>query len=418
MLSTIKATVLAQLRSGAVWVWTLAFPIVLATLFLFMFANLKNSDTVASVPVAVVADEAWGRSGFSNVVAALSEGDDAPLAVTEVDAPEQATRLLDEGKVAGIYAVDASSAAASSADASSAAAPATATSADAALADLAPIVTLAGGASGDGTGDSSVNRSILETVASSYTQSSALIRASLADGSIDAATVSDALGISGRVERISLTRSTPDDTVRFYYALLAMAALFSAESASSMAFAAAGDLSALGARRCASGQRRSVTLAGTLVGCWLVAVAMLCAVFAYVRLVCGVDFSGREGLALVGLAVASLLSVAIGLLVGVVPIRGGQQARGGLLTGLICLGSLFAGMYGTPAMALADRVARACPAEAWLNPPKLISDMFTSLYFYQDLTPFLLRAGMCVGLAALLLLAAAIVFGRQRYEHL
>ena len=408
MLSTIKATVLAQLRSGAVWVWTLAFPIVLATLFLFMFANLKNSDTVASVPVAVVADDAWGRSGFSNVVAALSEGDDALLAVTEVDTPERATRLLDEGKVAGIYAVDASSAAA----------PATATSADVALADLAPIVTLAGGASGDGTGDSSVNRSILETVASSYTQSSALIRASLADGSIDAATVSDALGISGRVERISLTRSTPDDTVRFYYALLAMAALFSAESASSMAFAAAGDLSALGARRCASGQRRSVTLAGTLVGCWLVAVAILCAVFAYVRLVCGVDFSGREGLALVGLAVASLLSVAIGLLVGVVPIRGGQQARGGLLTGLICLGSLFAGMYGTPAMALADRVARACPAEAWLNPPKLISDMFTSLYFYQDLTPFLLRAGMCVGLTALLLLAAAIMFGRQRYEHL
>ena len=75
-------------------------------------------------------------------------------------------------------------------------------------------------------------------------------------------------------------------------------------------------------------------------------------------------------------------------------------------------------MYGTPAMALADRVARACPAEAWLNPPKLISDMFTSLYLYQDLAPFLLRAGACVGLAALLLLAAATVFGRQRYEHL
>ena len=405
MLSTIKATVLAQLRSGAVWIWTLAFPIVLATLFLFMFANLKNSGTVASVPVAVVADDAWGRSGFSGVVAALSEGDDALLAVTEVDTPERATRLLDEGKVAGIYAVDASTA--------------DAVPADAAIADLAPIVTLPGGASGDGTGAADVNRSILETVASSYTQSSALIRASLADGSMaDAAAISDALGISGRVERISLTRSTPDDTVRFYYALLAMAALFSAESASSMAFAAAGDLSALGARRCASGQRRSVTLAGTLVGCWLVAVVMLCAVFAYVRLVCGVDFSGREGLALVGLAAASLLSVAIGLLVGVVPVRGGEQARDGLLTGLICLGSLFAGMYGTPAMALADRDARACPAEAWLNPPKLISDMFTSLYFYQDLTPFLLRAGACVGLAALLLLAAATVFGRQRYEHL
>ncbi len=37
-------------------------------------------------------------------------------------------------------------------------------------------------------------------------------------------------------------------------------------------------------------------------------------------------------------------------------------------------------------MALADDVARACPAECWFNPVKLICGMFNRLYF-QDLVP-------------------------------
>ncbi len=396
MLETIKVTMLARARRADFWIWCLAFPIILATLFIFMFGNLKNSDTATSVPVAVVADDAWEASGFSQVVDALSgEADDALLEPVSVDTAEQGEQLLDEGSVFGVYAVDGSG---------------------------NPRVTLGPGAgSTDGTSEKSINRSILETVASSYTQSATLIEQAIADDpSIleNPEAIASALGVRAEVERVSLTRSTPDDTVRFYYALLGMAALYASTAAASSLLDAAGDLSPLGARRCVGGQRRSVMLVGTLVGCWAISYACLALVFLFVRFVAGVDFSGREGLALVGLAASSLLAVALGMFVAVLPLKGGKQSRTGLLTALNCGGSLFAGLYGMPAMALADEVARACPAEAWLNPPKLISDTFTNLYFYESLAPFTSHVLACVGFAAALLAITTLVFGRQRYEHL
>ena len=72
MFTTIKVTILTNARRADFWIWCLAFPIILATLFIFMFGSLKNSDTVMSVPVAVVKDASWEGSGFSQVVGALS----------------------------------------------------------------------------------------------------------------------------------------------------------------------------------------------------------------------------------------------------------------------------------------------------------------------------------------------------------
>lgn len=395
MLTTIKVTMLARMRRADFWIWCLAFPVILATLFVFMFGNLKNPESVATVPVAVVADGSWDGSGFAQVVEGLSGGDgDTLLDVVEVASAEEGEKLLDEGQVLGVYAVDA---------------------------DGDPQVTLGGSASGDGTSEESVDRSILEAVASSYTQSAALVERLADEDPValsDPAAVERALGIEAEAERVSLTRSTPDTTVRFYYALLGMAALFASTAAASALLDAAGDLSPLGARRCVGGQSRLVMLAGTLLGCWAAAFICLTLVFLFMRLVAGVDFSGREGLALLGLAAASFLAVALGTLVTVLPIRGGRAPRTGLLTALNCTGSLFAGLYGMPAMALADEVARACPAEAWLNPPKLISDTFTDLYFYESLEPFFLHVLACAGIGVVFLAIATLIFRRQRYEHL
>ena len=370
MLETIKVTMLARARRADFWIWCLAFPIILATLFIFMFGNLKNSEVVATVPVAVVTDDAWESSGFSRVVDALSgDGSDALLDVVEVSGAGEAERLLDDGEVCGVYAVD---------DGGD------------------PQVTLGGTASStEGSSDEAVNRSILEAVASSYTQSYALVERTIEDDPsvlADPSAIARALGIQAEVQRVSLTRSTPDDTVRFYYALLGMAALYASTSAASALLDAAGDLSPLGARRCVGGQSRLSMLVGTLLGCWR--------------------------LALLGLAASSLFSVTLGMLAAALPIGGGKQSRTGLLTAVNCVGSLFAGLYGTPAMRLADEVARVCPAEAWLNPPKLISDTFTNLYFYEGLWPFFSHVLACVGLAVAFLAVTTLVFRRQRYEHL
>lgn len=391
MLTTLKTTAVTLLRTPSVLIWMLAFPVLMSTVFLFMFASMRNDGTVDPVPVAVVADAAWEASPFSETVEALgSEGAEGLLDPVFVGDKDEADSLLRSGDVAGVYAAGD---------------------------DGEPVLTVAPASAGSSL---VVDQSILEAVASAYVRSGELV-ATLAEADpaalADPARVASALGLSAGVERVSLTWSVPDETVRYLYALLGMAALMASQAGIIGVCALQPGLSALGARRSASGTSRSRLLAGAVLGAWLVSFACLAVAFGYQRLVVGVDFAGREGLCLLGVAAASLLATATGALVGSLPGRADKDARTGVLTALTCLLSLFAGLYGTFAMDLADWLARELPWTAWANPARLVCDLFYALYYYDSLVPFALRALACVGISLALLAAAALAFGGRGHGH-
>lgn len=389
MFNTIITTVKTLLRRPSTWVWGAIFPIALSTMFMFMFANLSSDGKIDPVPVAVVADEAWDASSFKDVATSLAkEGDDQLLEIHECEDVDAASRALKSGEVAGIYTVDVAG---------------------------TPKLTLL--SSYDSSRASSVltDRSILETVASSYTQNAELMSQIAQD---NPAAVARALSLEGGTRRVSLTRTTPDGTVIYYYALFGLVAMMSAEFAALSVVDLQPNLSGLGARRCVGGLSKTASLAGIFVGSWLVSFASMAIAIGYVRLVVGVDFGGREGLCLVGGAASALAATGLGLFVGTLPVKGGKASKSGILTGFATTCALFAGLYGEPAMALADDVARACPAECWFNPVKLICDMFNRLYFFEDLGPFAVRAGALVLMALVFVVAATLIFGRSRYEHL
>lgn len=396
MFNTIITTVKTLLRRPSTWVWGALFPIALSTMFMFMFANLSSDGTVDPVPVAVVADEAWDASTFKDVAASLAKaGDDQLLDVSEYEDLAAANRALKAGEVAGVYTVDAAG---------------------------APKLTLLSSYDSSRAASTALtDRSILETVASSYTQNAELMRQIAQDNPAalaDPEAVARALSLEGGTRRVSLTRTTPDGTTIYYYALFGLVAMMSAEFAALSVVDLQPNLSGLGARRCVGGLSKTASLAGIFVGSWLVSFASMAVAIGYVRLVVGVDFGGREGLCLVGGAASALAATGLGLFVGTLPVKGGKASKSGILTGFATTCALFAGLYGEPAMALADDVARACPAECWLNPVKLICDMFNRLYFFEDLGPFAVRAGALVLMTLVFVVAATLIFGRSRYEHL
>ena len=201
MFNTIITTVKTLLRRPSTWVWGALFPIALSTMFMFMFANLSSDGTVDPVPVAVVADEAWDASTFKDVAASLAKAsDDQLLDVSEYEDLAAARKALKAGEVAGIYTVDAAG---------------------------TPRLTLL--SSYDSSRASSVltDRSILETVASSYTQNAELMAQIAQDDPAalaDPEAVARALSLEGGTRRVSLTRATPDGTVIYYYALFGLVA--------------------------------------------------------------------------------------------------------------------------------------------------------------------------------------------------
>ena len=94
MWTTFKATVRTLLLTPSAVVWTLIFPIVLATVFNFMFEPMRSTGSVEAVEVAVVVDDAWENSPFSQVVDTLSEADEPLLAVHPVATEQEARELI------------------------------------------------------------------------------------------------------------------------------------------------------------------------------------------------------------------------------------------------------------------------------------------------------------------------------------
>lgn len=393
-------SVKSLVRTPSVIVWVLAFPLIMSAIFLFMFSGMRTDGVVDPVPVALVApadekDDASAGS-FTQVVKALAEpGEDQLLDLRRVGTADEAEVLLASGEIDGYFEI---------------------------ASDGAPALTVGSAytlASADGA--SAVNRTILETVASSYVQSRALLEevaqrdpAALADP----AAVTDALGIQVAVERVQITHARPEEIVRYYYALLGMSTLMASQAGMlAVAYAQPG-VSALGARRAVSGTSRLRQLAGCALGAWAVSTVALTLAFAFLRLVAGVDFGGREGLALVAVAVCALLATALGACVGALPLSAGISARSGILTALTCVLSLFAGLYGTTAMELADNLAHTLPWTSWMNPTKLVCDTFYALYYYTSLAPFAARLAACMAGALALLAVAGAIFRRQSYEHL
>lgn len=446
MWTTFKATVRTLLLTPSAVVWTLIFPIVLATVFNFMFEPMRSTGSVEAVDVAVVADDAWEDSPFSQVVDTLSEADEPLLAVHPVATEQEARELIAEGSVAGAYIVDAvgnegnaEQSGSDELDAVDAAGPADAAGAAsgsgtaAGSSDVSTVTSSAGSTgapriilapAGSGTGSDAsynVNRAILESVATSYLQSEALIEELATHDPValsDPTTIENALGLSVSVREVSLTHAQPDSMVRFYYALLGMASIFAAQLAGESVWHLQPTSSAAGARRAVSGTSRMRLLIPTIGACWAISTTFLAIAFGYICLTAHIDFSGREGLCLVGIAASSLLSCGIGALVGALPGRMGSDSRRGILTALTCLLSLFAGLYGEPTMELADTIAQALPAATWLNPVCLIRDLFYTVYYYDTLIPFALRLAACAGIAAVLLAVSAACMRRSAHEHL
>lgn len=460
MWTTFKTTVRTLLLTPSAVVWTLVFPIVLATVFNFMFEPMRSTGSVEAVDVAVVANDAWEDSPFSQVVDTLSEADEPLLAVHPVATEQEARALIAEGSVAGAYIVDVASnegnakqsgsdeldavdaagtagdpatadatgaasgsgTAAGSSDVSTITSCTTSEGTPSAGSTGTPRIILAPAGSGTGSDASyDVNRAILESVATSYLQRVALIEDLSAHDPAalsDPTAVQNALDLSVSVREVSLTHAQPDSMVRFYYALLGMASIFAAQLAEESVWHLQPTSSAAGARRAVSGTSRMRLLIPTIGACWAVSTTFLAIAFGYICLTAHIDFSGREGLCLVGIAASSLLSCGIGTLVGALPGRMGSDSRRGILTALTCLLSLFAGLYGEPTMELADTVAHVFPAATWLNPVCLIRDLFYTVYYYDTLVPFSLRLAACAGIAAVLFAVSAACMRRSAHEHL
>ena len=402
-------TVRMLVRQRDVLVWVIAFPLVLATLFHVMFANFDEYYRADPVSCAVVADEnyhATRATFFREMLAQVSaEGDDQLLDVREVANADAARDLVLSGDAAAAITVDGEGLPSM---------------------DVSPLAS--------DTLDQSIVRAVLDRYRQLYAEmkqvflaqaGAADLQAPPTDAQLEAfaqtpgadqavqAFMADAVG----TQQVDVLRVASSGTVRYYYALMGFAALMSITVAIHSVSAVRANTSAVGARRQVSGASTTCQLAVSVAASFAVVFACLLLAFAYMRLVLGVEFGGRDGLAVVAIAACALMSVGFGAVLGALP---GMPVAGkvGLATGITCLCALFAGLYGEPAMQLADQISQTAPWAALINPAAQAANAFYDLTYYDSLTPFFSTVGVLVAMAAAFFVVAALLMRGHNYERL
>lgn len=422
MWSTFLTTLRINLREKSSLFWLFCFPILLSTMFLGMFGNLSATYEITTMRFAVVADDAYCKAaGAQQLIAAMQRTPIAPqtcgatptamdvdsdgtdlrdlLDLTAVDTSDDASRLInDDHDVRGFLTVDddgmlhmtISRATVSNAN-------------DAMGSPGLPIsLSILNGAIG------MFNRQAL-TVAQIMESDPAALR--------DADFAASVQETPDFTHQVRLTNFKPDESARYYYALLAMTALMAMTFAVTTVCSTQANLSALGMRRSMAPLTRLRQLMGGFLASWLCTFCSLLVALLYIHFVCRISFGGRWAATMLAIVVASFASNALGTLLGSLPkLTAGTKI--GLTTAISCALSLLSGLYGSGAMALSDWIQRNAPIVAMINPTQQVTNLFYDILYYDSCTPFFRTVGILLTMAVLALALATVFLRRQRYAHL
>lgn len=367
------------LRSKAMLFWTLAFPIILATLFNFAFANLSNDEKFEPFNIAVVDNEENKlEENFKNVIDNLSqENDDRLFYVDYVDNKSSAKVLLEENKIKGYLVQN----------------------------EKIDIFVK----------KSSVEETMLKSVVDSYYQTTSVI------GNI--AKTNPELLTSSIVGEINNTKSSyfkdisnenVDFTVVYFYALISMMCMYGGFMGISAVNETEANLSTKGARISVSPTHKLKILIIYLLAGLLLHYVEILILLAYLVFVLGVSFGSQIVYILLLALVGSFAGIAVGTLIGSC-MKKSENVKIGILIPLTLTCSFLAGlMVWTMKYIIEDNI----PIINRINPAAMITDGLYSLYYYNTLDRYYFNLINLLIFAVVMVVISYLFVRRKKYDSI
>ncbi|MCR4403479.1 MAG: ABC transporter permease [Firmicutes bacterium] len=377
------------LRDTEMLFWTMAFPILLATMFYVGFGNLIGADaSFEPVKVAVVNSPAYQRNPYlKQMLAGLSTpGADQLLDLTVTD-EAGAERLLDKGSVAGIITVG---------DVDD--------TADPAAGPIRLTVTQSG-----------LGQSILKAILDDYLHASATVSSVLSRNPAAIAELIDRLGSRESYTRqISYSKAMPDTALAYFYALVAMACLYTGFWGMRNTIDLQADLSDQGARRSVAPTHKLTVVLCDWAAAFLICFVEILVLLAYLAFALKIDFGDQIGYILLTCLAGCVAGVSFGTLLGTL-FRKSEGAKVAALVGATNVLSFLAGLMFVN---MKHIVARSVPILSYINPAALTSDALYSLYVFDDHRRFFLNIGLLCVISAVMCFVSYLTLRRERYASL
>lgn len=424
---SMRYSFLTLIRTKSQVFWCFAFPLILGTMFYFAFGGLGADEVFSPIPVAVVvedtgnatADEVDALSDIAalsgipadilssadpsaNILALLDSlgepGEDQFLEITYAS-EEDALALLEKKEIYGIIHVNAP-------DISD-----YLTATDETAVQNTPLsLTISAEMNSD-----PLNQSILSAFVEQFNLEYETIADICMTNPEKLPEVLDALSVERTyIAEDSLGSGSLDESLTYFFNLIAMTCLFAAMAGSDMAISNQANLSALGARRCISPVPHLVALLGSLSAVLLFEfLTVLCALFYFIG-VLKIDFGAQFGYVALASLCGCLTGITLGFLIGCIG-RFNNATKFGILMAGIMVGCMLSGlMIGNMRM----YVEKFCPLINRINPAALISDAFYSLTVYPSHERFFSNIAGLLLISALFCLGGFALVRRKKYASL
>ncbi|MCL2427482.1 MAG: ABC transporter permease [Oscillospiraceae bacterium] len=364
--------IIGSIRDRGSLVWTLIFPLVLATLFYIVFSGIDAAGMLNRFPLGVVNDAAFQENvAFRTAIESVSD-EDGLFELILHDSVEEANVALENGEIRGYIIVG----------------------------EIPTLIVTMDG----------IEQTVAKTFLDRYLQM---------QNSIEHVMMTNPAALANLVpmeftEEISLSHNPPSGVLNFFYALLAMTAMYGAFQGGTAIIYLQANLSALGARRTVSPAKRWKVIFYDLLAALAIHFTCMMVLLAFMNFVLGIDFGQQIGFVILTCFVGSMLGISFGALLSVTPrLKEGAKISIMLAVTMVCV--FLAGlMVGGINYIIAERV----PILAWINPAARLVDAFYALYFFDTYERFALNIVIVLGMSIVMFIMTAILTRRQRYESI
>ena len=374
-LHNLKYEIKTGLRAKDLIFWLMIFPIVLGLFFKIAFDGIYEKTTqFSAVPAAVV--EIRENEIFHSVIDTIEDSDEPLLSVTYTD-EENALELLKNGDVTGIIYVDEK---------------------------LSVTVT------GEG-----IEETILTSFVEQYTTQEKIIRDTIEKDPLKTEAVVSALSEERSVlNEIPLTDGNTDNFAQYFYNLIAMVALYGTLTGIHITIGNQANLSALGARKNCSPTPKSISLAASLLGRYLVQTVCMIICVTFIHFVLKIDLGSKLPLVYLSSVIGGTVGVSMGFFVGSIG-NLKEELKIGVSVAFSMLLCFLSGLMVADMKAI---IAENIPWLNSINPAAVISDSFYCLNIYNDYERFTVKIITMLITSAIFVLLGFVLSRRKKYASL
>lgn len=368
------------LRDKGMIFWTMAFPLILATLFNLAFSKINEfSDSFQSINIAVVNNEQYQKDTYFQDFINNTENGDKKFFNVTLTTEEEAVKLLKDGKVTGYILLD-------------------------------------NGINLKVTG-SGLNQTIIKTALDDYLQTTSTVT--------DIITNNPAAMQNGLLEDINKRseytknmplgkKEKPNETVSYFYSLIAMACFYGAFFGLKEVTDVQANISKRAARVNVAPVHKLKALVAGLCAGYLVLLAEVLILIAYIVFVLGNDFGDQIGYILATAMVGCATGIGFGALVSALV----KKYEGVKIAILICFTMTATFLSGMMQQSMKYTVEKNAPVLAYINPLTLITDAFYSLYYFDTHAKYFVNMGLLGVFAVVFCLITYFITRRQKYASI